>query len=123
MGHHNLPRDYDAWRLSTPWDDHKRHVATPATIRQCLLIEAGEITIDADGEYDTESCELVTVWINGVDFAPHQVSAMLAVFAPRQTGHWDADMDSDEMGNLISELIEDSECYRADYQRDRDLDH
>lgn len=21
MGHHDLPRDYDAWRLSTPWDD------------------------------------------------------------------------------------------------------
>ena len=118
MGLHNLPPSYDTWRTATPWDaEDRRHRSSPDTIDESLLIEAGEITIDAVGEYDTNTCALVTVRINGADFAPHQVAAMLALFAPRHTGAWDADMDSDEMGNRLGEIAEDYESDRADYQR------
>lgn len=120
MGHHNLPRSYDAWRLSSPWDDEPTRTGT---VSASLFIEAGEMTIDAEGEYDADTGELVTVWVNGTSHPVHEVAAMLAIFAPRQTGVWDRDMDPDELHERIQSAAEADACDRADYQRDRDLDH
>lgn len=115
MGHHPLSRNYDAWRLSTPWGHHP--MPRTRTVTAPLLIEAGDIQIDGEGEYDTETGELVTVWANGIAHAVHEVSAMLAVFAPRQTGAWDRDMDPDELNERLERQAETDACDAADYRR------
>lgn len=117
MGLHNLPANYDAWRTTPPSEYSAKPGYLPDTLTTPLCIEAGEITIDAMGDYDADTGELVSVQINGIDFAVHEVEAMLQKFAPRQTGHWDRDMSPDKLNDLLNEAAGDYECDRADYLR------
>lgn len=111
--------DYDAWRLTPPWDMPRRRARfAPATVTRPLCIEAGEITIDATGTYEADTGALVTVTINGVDHPVHEVLAMLATFARGECGSWDDDLDEGELARLCGEAARDAEADWGDYQRD-----
>lgn len=74
---------YDAWRTPPPWDmPGKRARFAPETVTTPLFIEAGELTMDAEGEYDATTGTLVTVVLNGLHLPVHEVAAMLKRFAP-----------------------------------------
>ena len=116
MGHHSLPRDYDAWRTTPPWD-MGRTVWTPDTVTTPLLIEAGEIQIDATGTYDGETGGLLSVRVNGREIAPHQVAQAMLLLGEDHCP-WADDLDGSRLTELCQQAARDREDERADWQRD-----
>lgn len=111
---------YDAWRTTPPWDKATaRPRFCPQTVSTPLLIEAGEVQIDASGHYSTTTGELVSVEINGQHISPDAVSAALGVLCrPGDAGQWDDDLDEDVLADLIRIEAQDAEADWADSQRD-----
>lgn len=116
MGTHNLPASYDAWRTAPPHDVPTRASRyAPETIRTPLLIECGDVTIDAMGVYDAMDGELVTVEISGRELAPHDVSTALGILCPRDIGPWDNDLSADKLEDLCAEAAQDAMADHADH--------
>ena len=65
-----------------------------------LLIEAGEVQIDAEGEYDADTGALVSVRINGRQIPVHAVETALEALAPGDLGPWSRDLDAARLTEL-----------------------
>lgn len=73
----------------------------PATVTRLLLIEAGDVQIDASGDYDTETGALVAVTINGQRLRPHEVAMGLLLLCPEGAGSWSAPLDETELAEAL----------------------
>ena len=82
-----------------------------------LMIEAGDVQIDAIGHYD-ENGALITVFINDCNLAVAQVSAALFILCPDDVGPWADDLDGDTLNVLMNEAAENAACERAEHQRE-----
>lgn len=109
---------YDAWKLATPDDGP----VITGTISTPLMIEAGDVQIDAIGEYEAGTGALVSVRINGREIAVHAVEGALDVLAPGATGPWSDDLDAARLTELCNEAMQDAADERGDYLRDLRMD-
>ena len=85
----------------------KQHFTRPSTVTTPLLIEAGDVTIDAYGTYDAESGTLESVTINKRVVPLCAIFAALHLLCPNEVGQWDADLDGDSLNVLLNEAAED----------------
>lgn len=90
----------------------------PAIVTTPLLIEAGEVQIDAMGWYGVESGCLESVTINKRDLTVAQVNAALFILCPGDTGAWSDDLDGNTLDLLLNEAAHDAACDHADHQRE-----
>lgn len=65
-----------------------------------LLIEARDVQIDAEGEYDADTGALVSVRINGRQIPVHAVETALEALAPGDLGPWSRDLDEARLTEL-----------------------
>lgn len=82
----------------------------PVTVTRPLCIEAGDVQIDAEATYCTETGALVSIRINGREFAPHTVEAGVKTFAREEPCLWMRGLDGAE----LQEAIEASNEYWRD---------
>ncbi len=125
MGLHNLPASYDAWR-TTPPDDFPRNLrGLPETIMSALLIEAGDVQIDAEGIYSTETGELVAVQINARQRSVAEIARALASLGVSDDAgtKWDADLCPVKLGELIADQLGSDRDDYGDWLRDQRGDH
>jgi len=94
------------------------HPQTPATVTTPLMIDCGDVQIDAIGTYDAESGCLETVTINKRNLTVAQVSAALFILCPDDLGAWSDDLDGDELNVLMQEAAEDAACDYGDWKHD-----
>ena len=78
----------------------------PVTVTRPLLIEAGDVQIDAAGTYDTETGALVAVHINGAQLRPHEVATGLLMLCPDGAGTWDAPLDEAGLAEAVAQANE-----------------
>ena len=79
----------------------------PSSVTTPLLIDCGDVQIDAYGTYDAESGALETVTINKREFTVAQVSAALFILCPDHVGPWSDDLDGDTLNVLLNEAAAD----------------
>ena len=79
----------------------------PSSVTTPLLIEAGDVQIDAYGIYDAESGCLESVTINKRNLTVAQVSAALHLLCPDHYGPWADDLDDDTLNVLLNEAAAD----------------
>lgn len=110
--------DYDFWRLTPPEDRQPARMArldAIASVTAPLLIEGGDLQIDAVGVYDAHSGSLVSVIIGGNALAPHTVDQAIALLGLTEAvGPWGDDLAADKLDALIYEEWQDREADRAD---------
>lgn len=109
---------YDAWRL-TPPDDRpcRRARFAPSDVTTPLCIEIGDVQIDAIGTYDADTCELLSVKINGSEVSVNAVSTAMRLLRSDYE-HWADDLDPAKRDELVSEAAQDAEAAWADSRRD-----
>lgn len=78
----------------------------PVTITRLLLIDAGDVQIDATGTYDTETGALTAVHINGQRLHPHEVATGLLMLCPYGAGTWSAPLDETELAEAVAQANE-----------------
>ena len=79
------------------------------TLTTNLTIEAGDVQIDAIGEYGAETGILLNVSINGMDIDPDTVAAALATLnATDEAGGWDDDLCEAELTELANQAAQDA---------------
>ena len=110
----NLSLNYDAWRLAGPPEPDPLH---PGPHASALLIEAGEIAIDAVGHYDGDGGALVSVQINGRHYKPETVADALAMLGVADSGFWSGPLDDDKLIALSDEAFEAMAEARAEFNR------
>jgi hypothetical protein len=79
----------------------------PSSVTTPLLIDCGDVQIDAYGTYDAESGWLESVTINKREFTVAQVSAALFILCPDDVGPWADDLDGDTLNVLLNESAAD----------------
>ena len=100
----------------------KQHFTRPSTVTTPLLIEAGDVQIDAYGTYDVVSGSLETVIINGRKVSPDKITAAMNLICPQSVGPWDDDLDGSKLNNLVSEDAQDAADAWGDWQRDMNME-
>jgi hypothetical protein len=98
------------------------HRFVPSDVTTPLLIEAGDVQIDAYGTYDVVSGSLETVIINGRKVSPDKITAALNLICPQSIGPWDDDLDGAKINELLNEDAENAACDWADWQRDMNME-
>ena len=96
----------------------QRHSFIPAIVESPLMVEAGDVQIDAIGFYDVESGCLESVTINKRNLTVAQVSAALFILCPDDLGAWSDDLDGAELDVLVNEAANDARDDWGDHQRD-----
>jgi len=114
---HILPPSYDAWRTTPPWD-RDRPAWTPDSVETPLLIEAGEIQIDATGTYDGDTGTLLSVRINRREIAVHQIAQAMQLLGEDRCP-WADDLDAHALAELCEQAARDREDDRGDWLRDQ----
>jgi hypothetical protein len=89
----------------------------PGPLRNPLLIETGDVTIDAFGWYDGTGA-LVSVEIDGKELDPGKVQGALYLLGHNDYTAWAAPLDSDKLAELSAEAFEDAAEAKA-YHRER----
>lgn len=107
---------YDAWKLASPYDKRRSKWATD-TVEDGLLIEGGEVQIDATGHYDAESGCLVSVQINGKHISEADVRKALHLLNAGCGEGWCADLDGARLGELLNDACADAAADYADHGR------
>ena len=87
----------------------------PASVTRNLLIEAPFVCIDADGEYDAETGELVTVWVGRKPVWPDDIARVLTLLGCDYPG-WKADLDQHVLGELVAQAAQDMADDYADWR-------
>ena len=82
-----------------------------------LLIDCGDVQIDAIGWYGEDGC-LESVTINKRNLTVAQVSAALFILCPDDVGPWADDLDGDTLNVLLNEAANDAVCDYGDWKRD-----
>jgi hypothetical protein len=115
-----LPAGYDAWRTAGPEDfAPKRPSYVPAEDRRPLMIEAGDIQIDAWGVYETDAGALMSVEINGQHFSPDEVRAKLnAMGCATVQGAWDDSLEPDELNQIAADAAGEYGDWLYEQRRD-----
>jgi len=85
----------------------KQHFTRPSIVTTPLLIEAGDVTIDAYGIYDAESGCLESVTINKRVVPTCAIVAALGLLCPDHYGPWADDLDGDTLNVLLNESAAD----------------
>lgn len=80
-----------------------RRIPEPETLRDALLIEAGEVQIDATGIYRASDRALVRVLINSHAHDPAFLRAWLELIAPNHVGSFDRNMDPARVDELVAD--------------------
>ena len=75
----------------------KQHFTRPSIVTTPLLIEAGDVTIDAYGTYGAESGSLESVTINNRVVSIATIYAALGLICPDDGGSWADDLDGDTL--------------------------
>lgn len=116
-----LPPGYDAWRTAGPEDfSPKRPGYVPDEVRRPLLIEAGDVQIDAWGHYETESGALLSVEINGQHICPDALRmALCGMCCASEQGAWDDSLDTDALDEIARDAADDYADWA--YEQGRDL--
>jgi len=82
-------------------------LSRPSSVTTPLLIEAGDVTIDAYGIYDAESGCLESVTINKRVVPTCAIVAALGLICPDHYGPWADDLDGDTLNVLLNESAAD----------------
>ena len=100
------------------------HSFVPSDVTTPLLIDCGDVQIDAYGTYDVESGSLQSVTINKREFTVAQVSAALFILCPDEAGafYWSDDLGGAELDVLVNEAANDARDDWADWKRDQQRD-
>lgn len=85
---------------------HRHIFQPPATVTRLLLIDAGDVQIDATADYDTETGALTAVTINKQRLHPHEVAAGLLMLCPDGAGTWSAPLDEAELAEAVAQANE-----------------
>ena len=85
----------------------KQHFTRPSIVTTPLLIEAGDVTIDAYGIYDAKSGCIESVTINKRVVSIATIYAALGLICPDDGGSWADDLDGDTLNVLLNEAAAD----------------
>jgi hypothetical protein len=96
-----LPASYDAWRTTAPEPDPFH----PGPHRNALLIETGDVTIDAWGWYDGDGV-LESVEIDRRHVSPGQVQIALTALGHGDYTSWAGTLDTDTLAQLSADAFD-----------------
>jgi hypothetical protein len=108
---------YDAWKLAAP-DDSPRSRFAPDTVETGCSIDLSEGLIEADGTYNADTGELLSIRIAGRDVP---AAAIEAFVGPVEWARIEV-LDSDTLSDLCADAARDAADDYADYRYEQRRD-
>jgi len=84
------------------------------TLTYPVTIDLDELFLDTDGEYDSDTGELISIRIRDRDVDPEPLRELLAGLLGRELDP----LDGETLDRLLNEEAENAACERADHLRD-----
>jgi hypothetical protein len=99
-----LPNTYGNWRHDIPSPRRIPHKSLPEYVTKPLVIDGGDVQIEAKALYSVEHGDLLAVELNGELLSPANLRDAIRLLGLRdEAGKWDADLSDEEHASMVAD--------------------